>query len=233
MSIKYFFFNKDCLIDRALANHDALENALREKEIDFTAINFINQIHSNQVLVIDDVAKIHGKQNLPKADAIVTNVAKLAIAIFTADCGAILLYDEKAIIIAAVHAGWRGAQSGIIKNAILEMQKLGSDIVNIHAIIGPMIHQKSYQITQEFYDNFLTENTGNKKFFKNDDQHQGRYLFDLPAYIAQKLQQAGVRNIENTDIDTYPKDSTFFSYRRATHQGVADCGRNISLIVIN
>lgn len=233
MTIKYFFFNKDCIIDRALANHDALENILREKKIDFSAINFVNQIHSNQVLVISDAAKIHGKQNLPKADAIVTNVAQLAIAIFTADCGAILLRDEKAKIIAAVHAGWRGAQSGIIKNAILEMQKLGSNVADIRAVIGPMIHQKSYQISQEFYDNFIAENSDNKKFFKNDDQHQGRYLFDLLAYIMQKLQQAGVQNIENTNIDTYPEDSTFFSYRRATHQGIADCGRNISLIVIN
>lgn len=230
--IKHFFFNKDCIIDRALSNHQNLEKNLDNENIKYRAINFVNQIHGNSVCVIDDASKIHGKENLPKADAIVTNVANLAIAVVTADCSPILLADEKSQIIAAIHAGWRGAKLGIIKNAVDEMKKLGSKTHEIGAFIGPMIHKKSYQVGQDFFDDFKAENKSNEIFFKQD-MVLGRYLFDLPAYVSQKLKESEITNIKDIAIDTYPAESGFCSFRRTTHQGKQDCGRNISLIVIN
>ncbi len=232
MEIKYHFFSKDCLIDRALSDYLQLENNLKSKKFNYENIVFANQIHSDIALTIDSVDKIHDKQNLPKADAIVTNIQKLAIAVVTADCTPILLQDKKAGVIAAVHAGWRGAKAGVIENAVLEMQKLGAKSENIFAAIGPMIRQSSYQVSADFFKDFLQEDEENKKFFVYDKSAPDHYLFDLTRYVIYKLQKVGVRNIFDIAIDTYRNCEHYASYRKATHEGGADCGRNISLIMM-
>ena len=232
MNIKHNFFGKECFIDRALSDRSHIEAALKEKNFNFTNIAFVNQIHSTEICVIDDVKKIHGTQNLPKADAIVTNLPGLAIGIVTADCGPILLRDLQAQVIAAVHAGWRGARFGIIAAAVREMQKLGANIAQISADIGPMIHQESYRVGPEFIEEFLVESAENKKFFIEDKSSPGYYLFDLPGYVKEKLQQQNIKNIQDINIDTYANYKNYASYRKATHDKVADFGRNISLIMI-
>lgn len=228
--IKSHFFGKDCLIDRELENRQELNLRLKEKGFKSSGVLFLNQIHGNEVVVIDAKSKIHGEQNLPKADSIITNLKNLAIGVITADCAPILFFDEEKEVIAATHAGWRGAKSGVIANTILKMNKLGAK--NIKAKIGPMIHQKSYEVSKEFFDDFLAENLANKKFFcdgKSDDKK----MFDLPAYVEEKIREAGINDIENLKIDTYEKEDEFFSYRRTTHQGRKDSGRNVSIIEIN
>ena len=228
MSIKYHFFGKDCIIDRPLANRVDLTRALSEKNFP-TKTLFVNQIHGNEVLVIDKSEKIHGDQDLPKADAIVTNLANISIGIITADCSPILFFDEEKNIIAAAHAGWRGAKSGVIVSTVAEMKKLGAK--NIKALIGPMIQQKSYQISQEFLDDFLSEDAANKEFFVNGVSPD-KYQFDLPAYVEKKLRESEVLEIKNLGIDTYENEKDFFSFRRSTHLGEKDCGRNVSVIAI-
>ena len=223
MSIKYHFFGKDCLIDRKLANRANLGRMLKEKNIVSTQNLFVNQIHGRDVVVIDTKAKIHGDQELPKADALVTNLSNITIGIITADCAPILFFDEDKKIIAAAHAGWRGAKLGIIKSTIEAMTKLGAE--KISAIIGPMIQQKSYQVSQEFFDEFLQEDSANAKFFE-DGAKTGKYWFDLPLYVEKKLHESGIEKIENQRLDTYENDRDFFSFRRSTHLGEKDCGRN-------
>lgn len=230
MNIKYHFFGKDCIIDRALLNREYATWKLENKGFDHEYLLFVNQIHSNEVMVIDEKEKIYGTQNLPKADAIVTNLRNVALAVFTADCAPILLFDEEKKVIAAAHAGWRGAKSGVIKNAISEMKKLGAQ--NIKVVIGPMIQQESYEISQEFFDEFLTEKTGNQKFFM-EGVKDGHYLFNLPAYVIEKLHEEKISEILNLETDTYQNELEFFSFRRSSHRQEKDCGRNISVIVIN
>ncbi len=228
--IKHCFFTKECKIDRQLADHADLERCLKDKSWDFKAINFVNQIHSDKVYVIDSKSKIQGKQNLVKADAIVTNQKELVIAVVTADCAPIILKDEKNEVTAAVHAGWRGAKSGIIKNAIDAMTDLGSQIENIEAFIGPMIHQDSYQVSQEFYDDFLGEDKYYARFFKKD-QEAGKFLFDLVGFVEASLVECGVKKIKNAKIDTY-KSQNHASYRRSCHQGEDFVGRNVSVVML-
>ncbi|MBM5782070.1 MAG: peptidoglycan editing factor PgeF [Pelagibacterales bacterium] len=229
MNIKFNFFGKDCLIDRALQNRSDLICALKQKNIPNQKVLFVNQIHSNEVVVIDKEEKIYGDQNLPKADSIVTNLANIVIGVVTADCSPILLYDENNNIVAATHAGWRGAKIDIIANTVNQMKKLGAK--NIIAEIGPMIQQESYQVSQEFLDDFLVEDAANKIFFNKDDI-EGKYIFDLPSYVEKKLSNSGVAKINNSKIDTYKNDKTYFSFRRSTHLLEKDCGRNISVISI-
>ncbi len=229
--IKHNFFGLEVEIDRDLLNYDNIEKALKNKDWKHIAINFLNQIHSNKVVVIDDEKKIHGKQNLPKADAIVTSLPKLAIAVITADCAPIIVKDEEAKIAAAIHAGWRGAKLGVIKNAIYEMQKLGAKTSQMRAFIGPMIHQKSYQISQEFYDEFLADEKNNEKFFIKDKDPQ-KYLFDLVSFVEEKLREAGILKVENKNIDTYQNFEVYASYRKACHLEKSSGGRNISVVMI-
>jgi hypothetical protein len=231
--IKYHFFGKECLINRALTDYSDLERNLAQQ--DFTSLRpvvFVNQIHSSDVFVIDDESKIPSAANRPKADAIVTNLKNLIIGLFTADCTPILFFDEKNSVIAAAHAGWRGAFGDVVKNTILAMQNLGTKPENIVALIGPTIRQKSYQISKEFYDNFLGADENNQKFFIADSK-PNHYLFDLLGYVKNKLHNAGIKNISDDEIDTYSNPEKLFSYRRSSHLGEADCGRNISLIQIS
>lgn len=230
MSIKFHFFGKDCIIDRALENRADLKRALHEKNFECENVLFVNQVHAHDVVVVDHKDKIHGDQGLPKADAIVTNLKNVAIGVITADCSPILFLDEEKNIIGAAHAGWRGAKLGVISRTVEEMKKLGAK--KIKALIGPMICQKSYEVSQEFFDDFLVENSTNQKFFKDGIQ-PGKYLFDLPSYVEEKLQAEGIEKIENLQIDTYENEENFFSFRRSTHRGEKDCGRNVSLIVVN
>ncbi len=229
MSVKFHFFGKDCLIDRALQNRFEIELNLKKQNIFVTNILMLNQVHGAEVVIIDAPEKIHDTKNLPKADALVTNLPNIALGLFTADCSPILFFDEEKQIIAAAHAGWRGAKLGIIASTILAMKKLGA--TNIQAKIGPMIQQESYEISQDFFDEFLQENAENKKFFLKG-KTLNKYLFDLPQYIEEKLRVAGISKIENCQIDTYKNAEKFFSFRRSTHLQEIDCGRNVSVIAL-
>lgn len=227
--IKFHFFGKDCIIDRALINRSNLALAMQRENMPNHKVLFVSQIHGSDVLVIDKEEKIHGEQNLPKADAIVTNLENIVIGVVTADCTPILFYDESANIIAATHAGWRGAKGGVIENTISEMKKLGAK--KITAQIGPTIQQQSYQVSQDFFDDFISENIVNKKFFI-EGKNIGKYFFDLPSYVEEKLKISGIENIFNSKIDTYSNDKSYFSFRRSTHLQEKDCGRNVSVIAI-
>ena len=116
-------------------------------------ILLVNQTHSQKYIYINNSNKIKSKR--VKADAIITNQKKLPIAILTADCVPILIYDDTLKIIAAIHAGWRGAYKGIINNVIKFMIKKGSKIENIHAAIGPSISQKNYNVKKDFLKKFF------------------------------------------------------------------------------
>ncbi len=126
-------------------------------------IYLLHQIHSNKFIFINKNFDLKKKL---KADAVITDQKKLPLGILTADCVPILIYDNVANIIAAIHAGWRGAFNGIIKNVINFMLKKGCRIKNIHAAIGPCITQKNYNVKQDFVRRFIQKEKKNKIFFK-------------------------------------------------------------------
>jgi YfiH family protein len=198
--------------------------------INFQNILMLNQVHGKEVVVIDNKNKIYSDLERPKADGIVSNLKEVALGIVTADCSPILFFDEGQKIIGACHAGWRGAKAGVIAQTIKEMRNLGAK--NISAEIGPMIQQKSYEISLEFYDDFINEDIENKKFFEVIENSQ-KMLFDLCGYVQNKLRAEGRSEIENLAIDTYQDEKNYFSFRRSKHQNQEDCGRTVSVIAIN
>jgi YfiH family protein len=190
-------------------------------------IFFLHQIHSNKFIFID---KKYNNKNKPKADAIITDQINLPIAVLTADCAPILIYDDKIKMIAAIHAGWKGAFKGIINKVIKFMIKKGCDLENITAVIGPSISQKNYEVKQDFKRKFIKKDKKNYIFFKNK---KNRLYFDLTSYIYSSLKKIKITNIDVLNIDTFDIKNKFFSARRALKLKHNDYGRNISIIMLN
>jgi len=166
----------------------------------------------------------------PKADALVTRTPGIALSVLTADCQPVLFADKDAGVIGAAHAGWRGAQDGVLQATLDAMEALGATRANTSAVIGPCISQAAYEVGPEFLDSFLDEDPDNSRFFA---QGKGdRMLFDLPAYGLHQLRRAGVGQAEWTRHCTYSDAKRFFSYRRATHAKEADYGRLIASITL-
>ena len=186
------------------------------------------QVHSPDVVI---VAAPWTPDRRPRADALVTAEPGLAIAVTTADCGPILLADERAGVVAATHAGWRGAAGGVIEATIAAMERYGADRERIVAALGPMIRQPSYEVGPEFVAGFTRQDAANARFFATAARN-GHAQFDLPGYIAARLAAAGIRHIEDTGHCTYCDPARFFSYRRSTHRKESDYGRHISAIAL-
>ena len=190
-------------------------------------IFLLNQIHSNKFVFIDNKYKSKIK---PKADAIITDQINLPIAVLTADCVPILICDNQKQIIAAIHAGWKGAFKGIISKVIKFMIKKGSKTKNITAVIGPAISVKNYEVKKDFYKKFARKDKTNHKFFKMGKE---KLYFNLSNYVKSLILKSGVNKIEKLNVDTFDAKNKFFSARRSKSLNHADYGRNISIIMLN
>lgn len=177
----------------------------------------MNQVHSADVLVIDSALEYP-----PSVDALITKKAGLNLTVKTADCAPILLADAKARIIAAIHAGWRGAFQGIIENTILKMVEMGGDPSYMVAGIGAHLQKKSFEADDKMRDLFpVTEH----RFFT--PLTDGHFLFDFHGYVVHRLQRAGIKHIDSVLADTYTDDE-YFSYRRDSKNS----GRQYSSIML-
>jgi YfiH family protein len=183
----------------------------------------VHQIHSATAVHLETPPR-----DKPRADAVVTATPGLAIAVLTADCQPVLFADREAGVIGAAHAGWRGALDGVLEATVEAMERLGARRGKIHAVIGPAISQRAYEVGQEFFERFVDEDRANGRFFVNGAD--GKYLFDLPGYGLMRLRALDLGGAEWTRHCTYGDPDRFYSYRRATHRGEADYGRLISAI---
>ncbi|HWJ17849.1 MAG TPA: peptidoglycan editing factor PgeF, partial [Geobacterales bacterium] len=165
----------------------------------------------------------------PQADAIVTNTPNLAVSVLTADCVPILMADAAAGVVAAVHAGWKGAKAGIIESAVEAMETLGASGSRIAAAIGPAISEAAYEVGPEFKAAFIAGCTGNERYFS--EARLGHIHFNLPQYVMDKLKILGIAHVNDAGVCTYGNESIFFSYRRSFHRREPDYGRQISAIV--
>ena len=193
--------------------------------LDGAALATVHQVHSAEALFVEEPWP---QEERPHADAMVTDRPGVLLGILTADCVPVLFADEEAGVVGAAHAGWRGAVAGVTDATIRLMEKHGAVRDRIAAAIGPAIAQPSYEVDEAMRQRFLDEDGGNARFFIAGPR--GKPHFDLSAYVAHRLLLAGVGTIERLALDTYADPDRFFSYRRATHRGEPDYGRQISLI---
>ena len=186
----------------------------------------VHQVHSPDVVTLDGA--IQGER--PRADAMVTATPGIALGVLAADCGPILFADGKAGVIGAAHAGWKGALYGVLENTIDSMIALGAVRENILAVLGPSIGPASYEVGPEFVERFLAVDPAYAEFFTSSAK-PGHAMFDLPSLTVMRLKRAGV-TAQGLFLDTYPDAGRFYSYRRTTHAGEPDYGRQISAIAI-
>jgi YfiH family protein len=187
-----------------------------------------HQIHSPDAVIVETA---WAAQDRPRADAIVTRTPGLAIGVTTADCGPLLLADPTARVIAAAHAGWRGALADIVEASVAAMERLGAQRGQIRAALGPMIRQENYEVGPDLISRFTAEDAANHRFFRPAPR-QGHALFDLAGYIGARLRRAGVGHIEDLGVCTYADAARFFSFRRSTHRAETDYGRHVNAIVL-
>jgi YfiH family protein len=185
------------------------------------------QVHGAEAVVVTDA---WGPGLGPKADAVVTNRPGLAVGVGAADCGPVLFADPVARVVAAAHAGWKGALAGVLEAAIDAMERLSAQRRRIVAVLGPTISSRAYEVGPEFAARFLNADADNARYFRRSPG-EGHSFFDLPAYIVARIERAGV-DARDVALCTYGDEARFFSYRRATHRGEADYGRNLSAIAL-
>lgn len=185
------------------------------------------QVHSASALVADGP----WPAGPPQADAVVSATPGVVCGALSADCAPVLLVDPQARIVAAAHAGWKGALTGVVEAAVDRMVELGADRNRLRGVIGPCIGPTSYEVGVEFLERFTHFDRANGKFFTSAATPDKR-MFDLPAFVLGRLKAAGVEKAEWCGFDTCAEDDLFFSNRRAFKQGEPDYGRLLSAIVL-
>ena len=241
-SIEHFFFNRlggkssgiYKSLNCGLGSSDNKENILKNLKIVSNKLNnkskkivLLDQVHGNKFHYISKNLK-HNKKF--KGDALITNKRNLPIAVLTADCAPILIYDKKNKMIAAVHAGWKSAYKDIIKKVVRFMIKKGCSQENITAVVGPCISSKNYEVKEDFKRKFIKKDKKNIAFFKTT---KNKSYFNLNGYIHFQLQHLNINKIDILNKDTFDAKNNFFSARRSISLNESDYGRNISIIMIN
>ena len=199
------------------------------------------QTHSLNVVWAD------GPGEAPNSDAVITRKRGLCVAVKTADCIPVLLYDERQQLVAAVHAGWRGTVGRIVSRTIEEMQSRGEDL---YAVIGPGISLDSFEVGDEVYDTFREAGFPMERIAKRYPTTQNSPLSALHSELSTTLnsthstlhskwhldlwdanrwllEQAGVTRIHIDGTDTMTS-ADFYSARRDTIK----TGRNINGIML-
>jgi hypothetical protein len=186
------------------------------------------QIHSATAV---PVAASWDQGEPPQADGMATNIPGIALGILTADCAPVLFADSRVRVIGAAHAGWKGALSGVIESTVRAMENLGGERSRIAAAIGPCISQANYEVGPEFRVRFMDNDSTFARFFVPSAK-AGYWHFDLKGFVALRLDDAGIENFARFAVCTYAHEGDFFSFRRATHRGEPDYGREISAIAL-
>jgi len=204
-------------------NLEVVGNKIKTKS---KKIILLNQVHSNKFHYIGKRSKVNNKF---EGDALITDKSNMPIAVLTADCAPILIYDNNREMVAAIHAGWKGAYKDIIKKVVKFMIKKGCSSRNIIAVIGPCISADSYQVREDFIKKFIKKDKRNIIFFKKT---KSKNYFNLKKYVHSQLKSLDIKKIDIIDKDTFNAKNNFFSARRNISRNENDYGRNISIIMI-
>jgi len=191
------------------------------------ALTGLYQVHGNRCVVIDESSDLAAR---PEADALATRTPGILLGILTADCVPVLFADREAGVVAAAHAGWKGAIAGVTDSTLVAMESLGATRANIAAAIGPCIGRASYEVDDGFVATFVADDPANERFFAAG--RPGHAMFDIAAYVAARLAAAGLTRIAIGGQDTYAEADDYFSYRRACHKSENSYGRQLSVIGI-
>lgn len=211
-----FYFNLSTTVgdnqENVIENRKAFFNAIG---INYNQVVYQKQTHSDIITVTDKPGYVG------ESDALITSKKGIALAISTADCTPIFIYDEKKEIIAAVHSGWRGTEKKILQKTLIKLQQdFNSSANDLIAFIGPAISQKNYEVGIEVAEKF--EN-------KYVQEHLNKYYLDIVSANLDMLLNFGinVKQIEVSELCTY-KEEYLHSYRRDGNKS----GRALGIIAM-
>lgn len=178
------------------------------------------QTHGTRCLAVDNafmqLPATARHEALQATDALLTDLPGVCIAISTADCIPVLLYDAVHGAVAAIHCGWRGIVQDILPQALARMQTLyGTNGENLYAVLGPGISLAAFEVGAEVYDAFRQAGFPMRQMSEWHADTQ-RWHLDLPAACHHQLAQFGVSDdhIFHSHLCTYSHPDTFFSARR-------------------
>ncbi len=211
-------FNKGDKEINVKKNREYVRNEFCSKK----KIVLINQVHSDKIFFIDKIAS----QTLT-GDGIISRRKDLVLGVLTADCAPIVILGKKYFGI--LHAGWKGAFSGIIENAIDLFLKKGECKENIFVHVGPHLRKNSFEVKKDFILNIEKQQINSEKYISSIKR---KLYFDFSLFIADKIMNCGVDNFNISKIDTYQNYSDFYSFRYYFKKGIKNCGRQISLVSI-
>ncbi|MEM6602701.1 MAG: peptidoglycan editing factor PgeF [Pseudomonadota bacterium] len=218
-----FGYGSQDKIEHILKNY---EKAALQLQADF--ILTCRQIHSDKVITVE---QIWTKDNRPEADAMVTYLKNVPLGILTADCGPVLFADQNKNIIGAAHLGRKGALSGLLFHTVDAMEKIGASRKDIIAVLGPTISKENYEVDAVIYDDMRQNHPAYLPFIHRHFDKKDHFLLDIPGIIQHQAHEAGITFL-NLNECTYHNSEFFFSYRKATHLKLPDCGRLLSAIKI-
>ncbi len=202
-------------IDLTGPQHEYLSARLKQK---ISPVLNIRQVHGDGIIEVDE--SWLGRQVVPEADGVVTGAKNFPIAVRTADCLPIFIFDPRQECIGLVHAGWKGSRKEIVVKTIGKMTKLWqSRPEHLIVTVGPGIRSCCYEVGAEF-----------REFFPRDIiLRENRFFLDLVSINKNQLLSGGVRaeNIFESSSCTCC-DRNFFSYRREGQQ----TGRHISVMML-
>ena len=206
-------FNSGDHSEAVIENRIKLCNSL---EIDPDCLIFPKQTHTATVKTITtnffELDKENRKHFLNETDAVITNLKGVCVAIKTADCVPVLLFDHQRKVVAAIHAGWRGTVQNIVLKTIQKMaNEFGTEPSELYAGIGPSISPEVYEVGEEVWNQF------NAMFYcETNPAKMGKRLLDLWRANLQQLIVAGIpeNQIEIALTCTFSEPDRFFSARR-------------------
>jgi hypothetical protein len=214
--------------DQYIAVKKNIEQAQRKLHLEIKNLKLINQIHSNKVIIINE-------KNFKKkfeADGMITQDKNISIAVLTADCCPIFLFDEEASFISCLHAGWKGCYINIVENALKKIKHIQPSTKKINAIIGPCLNKINFEVNNDLKEKFIKKVSSYENFFVAKKQNN-KFLFDMQGLIKFQLLKNDITNTESIELDTYSNKELFFSHRRSTHDNKIPTGRMINIIGFN
>lgn len=172
---------------------------------------FMDQIHSDKVVEYKTKPLQHGEH---KADACFTKEKGIICSVLSADCLPVLIVDKQASIVAAVHCGWKGLYSEILKHTI-EKLKVATD--ELRCWLGPCISYKPYRVDEKFRQKFVLKNSQYAHCFYQNKK--GGWHADLKKIAVYQLEELGVKDIIQSPYCTFENKNLFYSYRRDGETG--------------
>ncbi|MGE0408928.1 MAG: peptidoglycan editing factor PgeF [Amphiplicatus sp.] len=211
--------------DQAVAENRA--RCAQALDVEPARLLTLYQVHSPNAVIVAEPWRGPGA----KADAMATRLPGVALGVLAADCMPFLFYEPEAQVIAAAHAGWRGALAGVLDATVAAMTGLGAKPHRVLAALGPCLRQPNFEVGMDLVAAFTEKHPGAARFFAAGTAPEKRQ-FDLAGFGRWRLQEAGVPALDDLGVCTLAARDAYFSYRASRRAGAPDYGRNLSAIAL-